>query len=216
MGATGPEKASRRAWGVEWRDAGGSRRVSLKEHLTVGRAQSMDAVIDDPFVSREHCTLDLDDNGVRVDSRGSKNQIVIDGSLLDCIVFKHAGMFVIGETTVHLRPASATQDTTLQLSRTTPTLTLRRSTRELFAPDGTLTTQFSAQEAAALGAIAESFPDAADTDRISSAVWGEPDYDAVLIYRLMQRVRGRMGDFAHLVENVRGAGYRLRGPMDLR
>jgi hypothetical protein len=176
----------------------------------------MDVVIDDPFVSREHCTLDVDGDGVRVDARGSKNEIAIEGSSMDCVIFKRAGAFVIGETTIHLRPASATQDTTLQLSRTAPVLVLRRSTRELSALDGTLIAQFSAQELAALWAIAESFPDVAKTTTISTAVWGEPDYDTVLIYRLMQRVRGRMGDFATLVENVRGAGYRLRGPMELR
>ena len=216
MGATGPGKASGHAWWIEWRDARGFRRVSLTGHLKVGRSQQMNVIIDDPFVSREHCTLDIDGDGVRVDARGSKNEIALDGNFLDCVIFKRAGAFVIGETTIHLRPASATQDTTLQLSRTAPTLILRRSTRELFALDGTLVAQFSAQEAAALCAIAESFPDVADTARISTAVWGEPDYDTVLIYRLMQRVRGRMGDFATLVENVRGAGYRLTGPMDLR
>jgi hypothetical protein len=216
MGTTGPANASGGSWCVEWRDAGGHRRIPLAGHLTVGRSKRMDVVIDDPFVSREHCTLDVDDEGVRVDARGSRNQIVMDGNFLDCVVFKRPGTFVIGQTSVQLRPAGTAQDTTLPLSRTTPTLTFRRSTRELFSPDGTLIAQFSAQEAAALSAIAESFPDVADTATISTAVWGEPDYDAVLIYRLMQRVRERMGDFARLVVNVRGAGYRLKGPMDLR
>jgi DNA-binding response OmpR family regulator len=32
----------------------------------------------------------------------------------------------------------------------------------------------------------------------------------------MQRLRDRLGDFGDLIENVRGAGYRLRGPMDMR
>jgi DNA-binding response OmpR family regulator len=78
-----------------------------------------------------------------------------------------------------------------------------------------LIAQFSTSEAAALVVIASQFPDAADHARIARAIWGEPDYPRYLIHRLVQRLRDRMGDYGHLIENVRGAGYRLRGPINL-
>jgi hypothetical protein len=216
MGVADPKKAPTHAWWVEWRDAGGPRRVALKHSLTVGRSAEMDVVIDDIYVSREHCILEITDGGVRVDASRSVNRILVDGRLLECVLFPRAGAFTIGETSIQLRPARATQDTTLHLSRTTPALHFRSSTRELLAFDGTVISQFSPQEAAALEAIVASYPDAAAARAISTAVWGEPDYEAYLIHRLIQRVRGRMGDFADYIENVRGSGYRLRGAIEMR
>jgi pSer/pThr/pTyr-binding forkhead associated (FHA) protein len=176
----------------------------------------MDVVIDDLYVSREHCVLELEDDGVRVDASKSVNRISVNGRPLEFALFSQAGTFTIGETAIHLRPASPSEDTTLVLSRSVPTLVFRRSTRELFAADGALIAQFSSHEGAALQAIVGAYPDAASTQQISSAVWGEPDYESYLIHRLMQRVRSRMGNFADLIENVRGAGYRLREPIDMR
>jgi predicted component of type VI protein secretion system len=203
------------AWWVEWHRSGEERRVPLTGRLTVGRSRLMDVVIDDPYVSREHCILQLEAGGVRVDASLSTNLIVVDGRDMKCAVFRQAGSFSIGQTLVQLRPASVAEDATLHLSRTSPMLTLRRSTRELLSADGTLVAQLSTSEAAALSVIASRFPDAADHPTIARAIWGEPDYPRYLIHRLVQRLRDRMGDFGHLIENVRGAGYRLRGPLDL-
>jgi hypothetical protein len=215
MGETSRLKASSGAWWVEWHRAGEVRRVPLTGRLTVGRSKRMDVVVDDPYVSREHCTLELVDGGVRADASLSTNLIVVDGRDMKCAVFRESGSFSIGQSIISLRPISVAEDTTLHLSRTTPTLTLRRSTRELLSEDGTLIAQFSTSEAAALVVIASQFPDAADHARIARAIWGEPDYPRYLIHRLVQRLRDRMGDYGHLIENVRGAGYRLRGPINL-
>lgn len=209
------QKVASSAWWVEWHRSGEIRRVPLTGHLTVGRSKLMDVVIDDPYVSRDHCVLELEDGGVRVDASLSTNLIVVDGRDMKLALFRQAGSFSIGQTVVQLRPASVAEDTTLHLSRTTPTLALRRSTRELLYADGTLVAQLSTSEATALSVIAARFPDAADHSEIARAIWGEPDYPRYLIHRLVQRLRDRMGDFGHLIENVRGAGYRLRGPLDL-
>lgn len=213
---SGREKASSRGWLVEWHEAGKVRRVELTRSLRVGRSKLMDVVINDPYVSREHCTLVLEGRGVRVDASQSTNRIVVDGRDVECATFVEAGTFSIGQTVVELRPASAAQDTTLPLSRTTPTLVFRRSTRELYSPDGTLIAQLSVSESAALETIACRFPDVADHATLAKAIWGEPDYPHYLIHRLVQRLRDRMGDSAGLIDNVRGAGYRLLGPMEMR
>ena len=176
----------------------------------------MDVVIDDPYVSREHCTIEREDGGVRVDASRSTNLICVDGREMKCAAFHGAGSFSVGQTTLQIREASATEDTTLHMGHTIPTLVFRRSTRELFSPDGTLIAQLSTSEAAGLEAMVARFPDAADHSTIARAIWGEADYPRYLIHRLMQRLRDRLGDFGDLIENVRGAGYRLRGPMDMR
>jgi DNA-binding response OmpR family regulator len=175
----------------------------------------MDLSVDDPYVSRQHCTLELEDGGVRVDASRSMKTIVVDGRELKCVVFRQAGSFSIGRTILQLRPSSWTEDTTLSMSRAIPLLTFRRSTRELLVADGTVVTQLSALEAAALEAIVARYPDCADHATMARAIWGEADYPRYLIHRLVQRLRDRLGDFGEMIENVRGAGYRLRGPVDI-
>lgn len=215
MVASGRESASGRAWLVEWSIAGRPQSVHLAGRLAVGRSKVMDVVIDDPYVSREHCILEPEDGGVRVDASRSMNSIVVDGREMKCAIFRAAGSFSIGRTIVQLRPVSSNEDTTLSMSRQIPLLTFRRSTRELLVADGTVVTQLSASEAAALEAIIARYPDAADHATIARAIWGEPDYPRYLIHRLIQRLRDRLGDFGDMIENVRGAGYRLRGPVDV-
>jgi DNA-binding response OmpR family regulator len=158
----------------------------------------------------------LEGAGVRVDASRSLNRIRVNGQDHECVMFADAGSFVVGQTTVQMRPVSPTEDTTLQLTQRPPLLTLRRSTRELVAPDGTLIAQLSASEELALYEIAIRYPDAADHDSIGQSIWGQDAYDRYLIHRLVQRLREKLGDSADLIENVRGAGYRLRAPLELR
>jgi hypothetical protein len=203
-------------WWVEWRTGGEQRRTLLAGRLTVGRSTSTDVVIDDPYVSRRHCILEVEAGGVRVDASGSLNRIWVGDGDFDCVLLQEAGAFRIGETTIALRPVSPNEDSTLHLSQRRPALILRRSTRELMAPDGTVIAQLSASEEAALYEIAIRYPDAADHDTLGRAIWGKDAFDRYLIHRLVQRLRERMGDCGDLIENVRGAGYRLRAPVDVR
>jgi hypothetical protein len=203
-------------WWVEWRSADEPRRVVLSDRLSVGRSPTSDVLIEDPYVSREHCTLELTPEGVRVDATGSMNRIHARGEEMERIVLAVEGSFIVGQTTVHLRPISRAADVTLRMGRRPSALTLRRSTRELLDAEGAPIAQLSVSEAAVLETIAGRFPDAAPHDAIAVAVWGESDYDRYLIHRLVQRLRERMGASGELVENVRGAGYRLRSPIDLR
>ena len=188
----------------------------LSNRLTLGRSPAMDVVIEDPYISREHCTLELAGEGVLVDASKSLNRVRANGLELQSVVIAEPGSFIVGQTTVSLRPVAPTEDTTLLLGRSPGQLSFRRSTRELFAPDGTLIAQLSTAEGSALCQIAARYPDAADHDSIGQAIWGEGCYDRYLIHRLVQRLRDRMGDYAAQLENVRGAGYRLRAPLELR
>ena len=215
MAASGPGEPASGAWWVEWRNAGEPRRALLTCRLSVGRSQSVDLRIDDPYVSREHCILELEDGGVRVDASHSMNRVLVGGRDFECVLIKEAGSFLIGQTTIQLRPVSPTDDSTLHLSHMPPAHSLRRSTRELIAADGTVNAQLSASEGTALYEIAIRFPDAADHDTIGRAIWGGDAYDRYLIHRLVQRLRDRMGDSADLIENVRGSGYRLKAPLDM-
>jgi len=216
MGESDLDGSAGRRWWVEWSSAASHRSIELRGRVTVGRSKSMDVVVDDPYVSREHCAIELKDGGVHVDANLGTNVICVDGREMKQARFLRAGSFSIGQTTLRLRPQSDGEGTTLHLSRATPTLAFRRSTREVFSPDGTLIAQLSTSEAAALEAIAGRYPDAADHATLARAIWGDHDYPRYLIHRLIQRLRDRMGDSGDLIENVRGAGYRLRGPMDVR
>jgi hypothetical protein len=227
----GHEGSTGRTWWVEWPDGHGMRRVQLAGRLTVGRSRQSDIVVDDMYVSRDHCVLELDGDDVRVDASRSVNRILVNGQLLDSACFTEPGIFTIGETTFTLTTTGDADEATRLLARPSPgardgkapgasdaalRFSYRRSTRELFGPDGSLIAQFSPQEGATFGAIVDSYPDAASTARISTAVWSEPGYETYLIHRILQRIRRRMGDHAAVIENVRGAGYRSREPIELR
>jgi hypothetical protein len=216
MGETNLDEASSRRWWIEWPTAASLRSLELRGRLTVGRSKLMDVVVDDPYVSRDHCILELDHGAVRVDSSHGTNVISVDGREVKQARFVRAGSFSIGQTTLRLRLASDEEETTLYLSHTAPRLVFRRSTREVLAADGTLIAQLSTSEAAAFEAIAGRYPDAADHATLAQAIWGDHDYPRYLIHRLIQRLRDRLGDHGTLIENVRGAGYRLRGPLEMR
>lgn len=202
-------------WFVEWQIGRNSRCVELTRRLSVGRSKLMDVVIEDPYVSRDHCYLEIEGDGVRVDASHSTNMITVDEREMKCVLFRQAGAFSIGRTTVQIHKGDA-EGSTLHLSRVPVSLAFRRSTRELFSLDGTLIAQLAPAEGAILEAIAGRYPDAADHATISTAIWGEPDHERYLIHRLVQRLRERLGIHGDLIENVRGAGYRLKGPLDLR
>jgi hypothetical protein len=203
-------------WSVEWETGGGQRRhVVLDRLLRVGRAVSMDIVLDDPFASREHCTIRLIDNRPFVDASGSLNHVEVGGQPVETAWLSPGESFIAGRTALVVRLARPTADATWVLRRERPQLSLRRSTRELRQGDGAVLVRFSAAEYAALAALASRYPDAADHAEIGRAVWGDYPYDQYQIHRLFQRIRQRLAAHGDLIENVRGAGYRLREPIDL-
>ena len=123
--------------------------------------------------------------------------------------------FSVGRTPIAVRVTQADADTTLILRPEPRRLSLRVSTRELLDSDSEVVARFSTAEAAAFVILAERHPDAADHAAIGHAVWGDYPYDQYQIHRLLQRIRLRL-PARDLIENVRGAGYRLTEPIDLK
>lgn len=207
---------SETGWWLEWHAGGQTRRVPLDRPLRIGRAAGADIVLDDPYASREHCTIDVVDGRPLVDARGSLNHVRIAGTDTEIASLEDGGVFLVGQTTLRVERVLRDDRSTLIYLPDVVTLTLRRSTRELVDHEGTLVARFSTSEEAIVETLAARYPDAARHDELAAAVWGDLGYDQYLIHRLLQRVRGRLGDRADLLENVRGAGYRLRAPIELR
>lgn len=202
-------RSTEKRWWLEWTEAGVSRRLPVDRRLRIGRSAAADVVLADPYSSRDHCTIEVVDGVPTVDARGSTNHVRIDGKELDVGSVKDGDGFVVGRT--HFRVTSEASDGTTWILNEEPLrLFLRRSTRELVDDEGTLVARFSGSEYAIVETLATHFPDAAPHEALAQAVWGEMGYDQYLIHRLLQRVRQRLGDRADLLENVRGAGYRLR------
>jgi DNA-binding response OmpR family regulator len=204
-------------WWLEWDRQGRLERAAIEGTLRVGRGSAMDVVLDDPYVSRSHCTISLVDGKPFVDARHSLNRVSVGGRELEAASLGSGDTFVIGRTRlqVYFGVAAATDDTRM-LPQEGRELVLRRSTRELVDSEGTLIAQFSSAEFAAFEAVARKHPDAAHHSELGRAVWGELGYDQYQIHRLLQRIRQRLGDRAELLQNVRGAGYRLKARVDIR
>lgn len=202
-------------WWVDWNDCGEVRHRVLDDEIHIGRAPDMDIVLDDPYVSRDHCLLEGIDGHARVMTTQGRNHILVGGREVDMAMLTSGEAFIVGQTTVRVRQVmSNCEHETLPLHQERGLLTLRHTTRELVTIDGTLVAQFSASEFSVFELLARCFPDAASHARVGEAVWREVGYDQYQIHRLVQRIRRRLGDWEGLLENVRGAGYRLRRPVD--
>ena len=126
---------------------------------------------------------------------------------------------MVGNTTLRVvgTEAADTQETLRLAGRpSAPMLLLRASTRELVDPEGTLVAQFSTAEFLAFQKLAQRHPDAANHQELGAAVWGGLGFDQYQLHRLMQRLRQRLGESGGILENVRGAGYRLRLNVEAR
>jgi Inner membrane component of T3SS, cytoplasmic domain/Transcriptional regulatory protein, C terminal len=200
-------------WWVEWRAAGELKRVVVDRRITIGRSRECDVVIDDPYVSRKHCTAEVIDGRLVLDASDALNPIVMGSVEHQSAAVRSGEVFVVGQTAITARGMAAGEDEpTLRVRRTeSPArLVLRPSTRQLVDHEGTLIAQFSASEFLAFAALVRRHPDAASHHELGMAVWGAGGWDQYQLHRLLQRIRQRLGDASHLLENVRGAGYRLR------
>lgn len=198
-------------WWIEWRQGRELCRVPIRRRLTLGRSAQCDVVVDDPYVSRVHCTVEVVDGAVVVDARNALNLVRVSGRDAETARLESEELCLVGNTTFRvLGPNHSTTEETLRFApEPLAGLVLRASTRELWQCETTIA-QFSVSEFLAFEAIARRHPDAASHLELGDAVWGGMGYDQYQLHRLVQRVRQRMGDLGNVLENVRGAGYRLR------
>ena len=196
-------------WRVEWESDGRHNRMPLSDTLTVGRSPAMDIVINDPYVSRQHCVITLKDGRPWVDARKSLNRVRFRGREIELAVLEPNDAFQVGSTELLVTAGTSAGDATLLLHPASTRLYLRVSIRELRDADETLIARLSASECRLMEALAARYPDAASHETLGRAVWGEDAYDRYLIHRLVQRIRTRLGDRAAIIDNVRGGGYRL-------
>jgi two-component system, NtrC family, response regulator GlrR len=75
---------------------------SQGESCAVGSHASNDLVIDDPTVSRFHCALHVDADGVRVRDAGSRNGTVVDGVLVIDAFLRSGSRLRLGQTVLEL------------------------------------------------------------------------------------------------------------------
>ncbi|MCC6267979.1 MAG: FHA domain-containing protein [Dehalococcoidia bacterium] len=200
-------------WFVEWRERDELRRLPLDRPLSVGRSRSCDITLDDPYVSRVHCTIEPGTNHILVDATRALNHIRVGGRDVEAATLAPGDIWQVGNTTMRVAATSRTGDeTTLRLEGggARPAMVLRRSTRELIGPSGSPVLRFSPSEGAAFEVLARKYPDAASHNELGQAIWNGLGFDQYQLHRLMQRIRQRLGENGEILENVRGAGYRLR------
>lgn len=198
-------------WLIEWRRGERLERFPIRRELTLGRSVQCDIVVDDPYVSRIHCTVEVQGDAVVVDARRALNLVRVSGRDVEVARLSSGALCLVGNTAIRVvGPTRINEADTLKLAvRFNSGLMLRRATRELL--DGEIAVaRFSAAEFAAVEVIAQRYPETATHSELGSAIWEGMGYDQYQIHRLMQRVRQRMGGLGSALENVRGLGYRLQ------
>lgn len=186
--------------------------MALDRLLTVGRSRTCDITLDDPYVSRVHCTIEPAASHVLVDATRALNHIRVDGRDVEAATLAPGDVWQVGNTTMRVAAVRRAEDeTTLRLEGgpARPSMVLRRSTRELIGPSGSPILRFSPSEGVAFEVLARKFPDAASHNELGKAIWSGMGYDQYQLHRLMQRIRQRLGSDGDILENVRGSGYRL-------
>lgn len=67
---------------------------------TFGKHDACDIVIDDPFVSREHCALIVDDQRLHLEDCKSTNGTYVNGVRVERAILPSYGQFTIGKTAI--------------------------------------------------------------------------------------------------------------------
>jgi|GEM_PF-4267320 len=201
------------SWYVEWREQGQLRRVMLDRRLSIGRSTACDITLDDPYVSRSHCTIEPAGDYAVIDASRALNQIRVDGRDVEAATLGNGDAWMVGNTAMRVVVAGRSdEETTLRLEGGRPSFVLRCSTRELIGPGGSVL-QFSPSEFQAFEVLARRFPDAATHSELGAAVWAGMGFDQYQLHRLMQLIRRRIAEHGELVRAVRGSGYRLIVPV---
>ena len=73
--------------------------------VVIGTEKTCDVVLEDPFVSRRHCSIAPVANGFKITDLGSRNGTVIDGVAVGKVVAPPGVALRIGKTLVQLMPA---------------------------------------------------------------------------------------------------------------
>lgn len=204
-------------WFLEWQQGGKQFRLPIAGQLTIGRSRGCDVTIDDPYISRVHCTVELRNGHPFVDASEALNGLRVgsrEASFLEVTAPRQV-FSIASNSFAIVNAAEAESDRTLTYTLE-HSLILRASTRELTDSTGKLLAQFSTAEYLAFSTIARRFPDAANHHELGEAVWGGLGYDQYQLHRLLQRIRQRLGDLAVLLENVRGEGYRFQARVEIR
>jgi DNA-binding NtrC family response regulator len=68
--------------------------------VVIGGARDVDFVVDDPRVSRRHCSVTLEADGVRVKDLGSKNGTRVNGASCTEALVRPGGLVEVGDTTL--------------------------------------------------------------------------------------------------------------------
>ncbi|MCC6386152.1 MAG: FHA domain-containing protein [Dehalococcoidia bacterium] len=92
---------------VHWTAGGGARSAIVRGSLSVGRAATNDIVLEDPRVSRTHCTLRAAPGGLRVDARASANGVTVDGRQAAEATIAPGSSFTVGDTEFRVSAARA-------------------------------------------------------------------------------------------------------------
>src|SRR5689334_18292894 len=105
-------------WIVEWEGATGVRRLAVTGRVSVGRSRECDVVLDDPYVSRLHCTIEPRAQDVLVNAVRPENPILVNGRDYDSVTLHQGAVFYVGNSVLRVLSADGIADApTLRLTR---------------------------------------------------------------------------------------------------
>jgi DNA-binding NtrC family response regulator len=91
-------------WLIVSPDTPDERQIVIEESkpVIIGKGDDADLRLTDPHVSRQHCRIQLTEQGVRIEDLSSRNGTQVNGTPIKLTVLDHAATIVIGKTTIRL------------------------------------------------------------------------------------------------------------------
>jgi pSer/pThr/pTyr-binding forkhead associated (FHA) protein len=205
-------------------EASGAERVVTVDGspLTIGREHGCALRIDSPYVSRQHARIEPSAAGPTLLDLDSHNGSALNGTrqhepaLLrvgDVIALGDARITCLGES--HRQPVTQKlpAPTDDPLDRTPDDrLHLDAATRKIRLGERGPSRRLSAQEFALLHYLYERADRTCQRAELGDAVWGADNWDTIMLYRLVARLRGKIEpDPAQprYLQSVQLIGYRL-------
>jgi len=169
-------------------------------------------VLDYPYISRKHATIERTRQDYVLEDLGSTNGVEINGRRVSGMqVLAIGDQIQIGEVTITFQDEDRPVDTTV-VFRTAPEDSPIRSdssTWEVWINGELCAAKLSLQEFELLSLLSSRYGKVCTRDEIGIAIWGKNRFDYNMLHRLVHRLKQKLAAYGEVVVSVPGRGYKV-------
>ena len=187
------------------------------EPQILGKSNDADISIENPFVSRTHCKIEISDGQYKISDLGSTNGTSINGTDIEPNSphdLNNRDLISLGRS-VNIRFLVQSSDKTVTFTKTIQMdqsdFTIDSAARKVWFKGSEISPPFTPKEFSLLELLHSKKSAVVSKDEISNIVWPERLDGSVSdeeIGQCVRRIRRKLGD-SNLIKTHRGVGYQL-------